>query len=180
MHWHRPALVALSLSAAVFVAAGCTKNAEPPAGTERLAAGTPAPAGPPLDQIAPDLPPLPRGFANAPRPVEVVKAAYEFAARHPEVLNYVPCYCGCERGGHKGNHDCFIAGRDEAGNVTDWDVHGLGCDICIDVAYEARQMHESGASVAAIRTAIDKRYAGLFPTSTPTPMPPGHGGHDQP
>ena len=34
--------------------------------------------------------------------------AYEFAARHPEVMKFVPCFCGCERGGHKDNHDCFV------------------------------------------------------------------------
>ena len=26
-----------------------------------------------------------------------------FAAEHPEILSYVPCFCGCERAGHRGN-----------------------------------------------------------------------------
>lgn len=178
MDWHRSALVALSL-AAVSAAAACSKNSEPPAA---LAAQPPAqaqaqvPAGPPINQIAADLPLLPMGITNGARPVAVIKAAYEFAARHPEVMNYIPCFCGCERGGHKGNHDCFVAGRDDAGDVTHWDVHGISCQVCIDVAYEARQMHESGATVPAIRKAIDERYA-AWPTRTPTPMPPGRGGH---
>ena len=30
-------------------------------------------------------------------PAEVVTAAYQFAAEHPEVLSYVPCFCGCEQ-----------------------------------------------------------------------------------
>jgi hypothetical protein len=101
----------------------------------------------------------------------VTQAAYEFAARHPEVLQYVPCFCGCERGGHNGNHDCFVHSRDANGNVT-WDSHGYGCAICIDVAYTAMQMHNSGASVTQIRTAIDQKYASRFPTKTPTPLPP--------
>jgi hypothetical protein len=59
------------------------------------------PAGPPPSELAtklpPDairasLPPLP--FMPAPRPRDYVVAAYEFAALHPEVLKYVPCYCG--------------------------------------------------------------------------------------
>lgn len=117
------------------------------------------------------LPPIPYQGYPAPRPMPVVQAAYEFAARHPEVLHYVPCYCGCERGGHVGNHDCFVRSRAANGNVT-WDPHGYGCAICIDVAYSAMQMHNSGASVAQIRTAMDQKYAARFPTKTPTPMPP--------
>jgi hypothetical protein len=53
-----------------------------------------------------------------------VRAAFEFAARHPEVLEYVPCFCGCERQGHKGNDDCFVRSRDREGNV-EWEPHGL-------------------------------------------------------
>jgi hypothetical protein len=35
--------------------------------------------------------------------------AYQFAVEHPEVLNYMPCYCGCnEEAGHKSNEDCFV------------------------------------------------------------------------
>ncbi len=60
------------------------------------------------------------------RPAEVVKAVYEFAAEHPEVLGYTPCYCGCEReAGHKGNDDCFVAERNSKGDVTRWDPHGV-------------------------------------------------------
>lgn len=70
------------------------------------------------------LPPLPFSDFPAVRPPEVIRAVYEFAARHPEVLRYVPCYCGCERQGHVGNDDCFIASRDAQGNVT-WDPHGM-------------------------------------------------------
>ena len=126
--------------------------------------GTPTPATGPL-------PPIPYEDYPSPRPMAVTQAAYEFAARHPEVLHYVPCYCGCERGGHNGNHDCFVRSRDAHGNVT-WDSHGYGCAICIDVAYTAMQMHNSGASVTQIRTAIDQKYASRFPTKTPTPLPP--------
>ena len=38
------------------------------------------------------------GLNTAARPAGVVRTVYEFAARHPEVLHYVPCFCGCERG----------------------------------------------------------------------------------
>lgn len=39
-----------------------------------------------------------------------VLEAYVFAAQHPEVLRYMPCYCGCEnpRSAHTSNYDCFV------------------------------------------------------------------------
>ncbi|MBA2565871.1 MAG: hypothetical protein H0V09_10700 [Gemmatimonadetes bacterium] len=32
-----------------------------------------------------------------------VREAYEFAAHRPDVLRYVPCFCGCWRSGHRSN-----------------------------------------------------------------------------
>lgn len=37
-----------------------------------------------------------------------VQEAYQFAAEHPEVLSYMPCYCRCEDVGHISDWDCFI------------------------------------------------------------------------
>lgn len=123
-------------------------------------------------------PPLPNpGFAPA-RPMDVTRRAYEFAAQNPDVIKYVPCYCGCERSGHGSNESCFVKARDAKGNVTAWDSHGWGCTICIDVAVEASQMHALGAKPSGIRAAIDRKWRQRFPTSTPTPIPPpGHEHH---
>jgi hypothetical protein len=71
------------------------------------------------------FPPLPFGGFPPPRPVDVVGAAYKFAAEHPEVLGYVPCYCGCERSGHRGNDDCFVSRRAANGDVIEWEPHGM-------------------------------------------------------
>jgi hypothetical protein len=127
--------------------------------------------------LADDLPLLPEGLATAQFPVEVIRASYLFAARHPEVLNYIPCFCGCERAGHKGSHDCFVASRDGQGRVREWDHHGIECAVCLDVAYSSMQMKNSGASVPAIRAAIDKKFKsdGHSHGGTPTPMPPKAG-----
>jgi uncharacterized protein with PCYCGC motif len=73
-----------------------------------------------------DLPPLPETPFPAARPMEVVKAVYTFAARHPEVLSKVPCFCGCENRGHRHNDDCFVAARDARGVPTSWEPHGVG------------------------------------------------------
>jgi hypothetical protein len=122
-----------------------------------------------------NLPPIPSQEFPPPRPIDVVRAAYLFAAEHPEILSYVPCFCGCERGGHSGNEDCFVAARNEQGDVTAWEAHGLECTVCIDVATEARQMYSSGASVRDIRAAVEKKWAGFNGGHTPTPHPPAKG-----
>jgi hypothetical protein len=117
------------------------------------------------------LPPLPRVSFEPPRSAAVLQQVYEFAARHPEVLQHVPCYCGCERIGHTANHSCFVKSRATDGRVTEWDSHGMGCAVCIDVARDSMALFNSGAKPAAIREAIDKKYASRFPSSTPTPRP---------
>jgi hypothetical protein len=125
--------------------------------------------------IAADLPPLPDGLAGAAKSPEVVRAAYTFAAEHPEVLKYIPCICGCERSGHQGNDMCFVAGRNGAGKVTAWESHGMDCEVCLDIATDSMRMHNSGASVEAIRKFVDEKYV-RGGNHTPTPMPPHRGG----
>jgi hypothetical protein len=72
-----------------------------------------------------NLPPVPLEYGPPARPAEVVRAVYKFSAEHPEVLAYVPCYCGCEREGHRGNDDCFVKKRNASGDVTEWEPHGV-------------------------------------------------------
>ena len=57
---------------------------------------------------------FPARMAGAP---DEVKEAYVFAAKHPEVLQYMPCYCGCENDSppHQSNVDCFIDQIDRSG-----------------------------------------------------------------
>jgi hypothetical protein len=122
--------------------------------------------------IAADLPLLPMGVDRAVRPLVVMRATYEFAARHPEVMHYVPCFCGCGQMGHKDNHDCFVSARNSTNKVLGWETHALVCEICVDVAYQAWQMFNSGSNVTAIRAAIEKKYADRASGHTNTPMPP--------
>jgi hypothetical protein len=161
--------------AASSTAAGQTPSANPEALARAQAL---AKLGP---RTQATLPPIPfQGYAP-PRSHAVVTSAYHFAAEHPEILSYVPCFCGCERSGHGANHDCFIKSRDANGDVAEWDEHGVECAVCIDVANRSRQMHASGASVRDIRAAIDKEFGSQVPTRMPTPHPPApgsaHGAH---
>jgi hypothetical protein len=120
-----------------------------------------------------DMPLIDVGGYAPPRPMDVLKDAHIFTADHPEVASYIPCYCGCGNMGHKNNADCFVGSRDAEGKVTAWVPHGAACAVCIDIAVESMRMHNSGASVSAIRTQIQSEYRPRFPTTeTATPPPP--------
>ena len=71
----------------------------------------------------PQWPPLPNARKPA-KPIEQVRAMYAFAARHPEVMQYAPCYCGCESQGHESARDCFVKGRTADGKPQ-WDGMGF-------------------------------------------------------
>jgi len=159
---------ALALVASVLLSSSALASARQIAPKAGQAA---APAKSPV--VRKNAPPLPAlGYAPV-RPIDVVRATYDFAAQHPEVLRFVPCYCGCGTEGHSSNESCFIARRDAKGNVLEWDTHGFGCTICIDVAREAMQLYSSGADVQSIRAAIEKKWTPGHPgTKTPTPFPP--------
>lgn len=74
---------------------------------------SPAPA---TDWVEIDGVEFPAAMAEAPD--EVIEA-YVFAAKHQDVLEYMPCYCGCEnpRFAHQNNYDCFIDSIDHSGEV---------------------------------------------------------------
>ena len=66
---------------------------------------------------------LPAHIRSAPSPV---REAYTYAVEHPEVLQYMPCYCGCGMSaGHTSNLDCFIKERRPDGTIV-FDDHGYG------------------------------------------------------
>ncbi|NOT44426.1 MAG: hypothetical protein HOP14_07490 [Acidobacteria bacterium] len=167
-------VAALSLCVAGLCLTACTSPlpADSVQPGKALQAQMPAPVRSSVPGVATTgaLPPMPSPGYPSVRPLAVVHEVYAFAAQHPEVLQHVPCFCGCQQLGHGANHDCFIRSRDAQGNVT-WDDHGYGCTICIDVARDAMQMFAAGASVPAIRAAIDQKWGAQFPSATPTPHP---------
>jgi hypothetical protein len=127
-----PLLVLAVVAIAIVGVVAYTLRGDNGAPTEQTAAQTVAPVivDPPASAaLGPHpqehLPPLPFDSGPPVRPPDVVRAVYKFAAEHPEVLSYVPCYCGCEHQGHRGNDDCFVAGRNAKGDVTQWEPHGM-------------------------------------------------------
>ena len=124
----------LIVAALLVVAVGAflyVRSSQPQAASEQAAAAMAnTPVEPPeAAKHGPhpqaNLPPLPFDPEPPARPMDVVRDAYKFAAEHPEVLSYVPCYCGCERSGHRGNEDCFVTRRDAKGDVVEWEPHGM-------------------------------------------------------
>jgi hypothetical protein len=159
------------------VADGTSAPAQGAAATPAAAAAPAAPE-PPAEPLKAhpqaNLPPLPTvGFAPI-RPPAVLNAVYRFAAEHPEISSYVPCFCGCERAGHRGNEDCFVRQRDAKGDVVAWDEHGMECAVCIDVCQKSMQMHSAGASARDIRATIERDYTPKYSNKTPTPLPPAN------
>src|SRR5260370_39792713 len=78
----------------------------------------------------PSWPSLP-GSDQPARPIEVVRAAYAYAARRGDVLQYMPCYCGCERQGHRSNRDWFGKSMTATGKPQ-WDSMGYTRSACLD------------------------------------------------
>ena len=95
-----------------------------------------------------------------------VQQAYRFAAANPEILQHLPCYCGCGAMGHTSNYDCYIAHVDANGAVT-FDPHALGCSICVDITQDAMRMMRQGQGVQAIRAFIDNTYSRYGPSNMP-------------
>lgn len=100
----------------------------------------------------------------------IVKA-YQAAADHTEVLEKIPCYCGCSlSAGHKNNKNCFIKEVQTDGSIV-WDSHGVTCGVCQTIALESAQLKQVGKSDLEIRNYIDSKYSKGFAEPTPTPMP---------
>ena len=168
-----PSSTSESTGTSIAEAAPAREAVPAPTSTEHPSGAPTAPtaqASPVPDATQP-LPPLPLVPNMVARPPEVVRDAYVFAAYNPDVLEFVPCFCGCETAGHKANADCFVESRNPDGSVRTWDTHGMACAVCVDVARDSMRLRSSGASVRDVRTAIEAKYA-QYTRRTPTPPAP--------
>ena len=68
--------------------------------------------------------------------------AYELAAKIPKVIYQQPCYCYCDRTGHKSLHSCFEG------------THGAECSTCMKELYYSYQMTMKQKTAAQIRKGI--------------------------
>ena len=75
----------------------------------RLLASLPASAGPvTVDAIGDQVQTLPRGQYPEFAGTGEIQRLYRYAVERDDELQYIPCFCGCYRFGHKSNRDCYI------------------------------------------------------------------------
>ena len=113
-------------------------------------------------------------WANRPGYVRAntrTEEGYAFAMAHPEVLQWMPCYCGCSGMGHRSNLDCFFKPTMAGLSGLTFEEHASGCQICVDEALMAKQLIAGGQSLRSIRATIDQTFGGSAP-GTPTELPP--------
>src|SRR5712664_2863143 len=68
--------------------------------------------------------------------------AYELAAKIQSVIYQQPCYCYCDRMGHKSLHSCFEG------------THGAQCTTCMKELYYSYQMTKQHKTAEQIRKGI--------------------------
>lgn len=97
--------------------------------------------------------------------------AYKYATEHPEMLEQIPCYCGCGSHGseasdykpHRFLRDCFI------NDNWEFDEHASFCDVCIGEAIKTQDYLAKGKTLAETRALIDQEYGKIGAEKTNTP-----------
>lgn len=89
-------------AAMAFVLAGCSTAKSPRRSTEGLVAW-------PAEDLWPER------FIQASAEVQ---EAYRYAVGNHDVLQWMPCFCGCGAGGHRSNFDCYVREVRQDGSVA--------------------------------------------------------------
>jgi hypothetical protein len=77
-----------------------------------------------------------------------VAEAYRLARDRPELLEQMPCYCGCYVSeGHQNLLDCFRQRHPES------------CPTCVAITRRAAKLEKAGYAAADIKRMIDREYA---------------------
>lgn len=98
-----------------------------------------------------------------------MKNIYLIAANHQELLESIPCYCGCSiSANHRDNYDCFVHENRKDGSIV-WDDHGTKCQVCLNIAAESAIMYSEGKTIKEIRSYIDEKYKEGYAEPTKTP-----------
>ena len=102
--------VPLVLSGLLLFAVACGSVAPTPAPTSGATLNLA-----PVSDLSPEIRQLP----------SEVQDAYRFALANPDVLERIPCYCGCNRVGHRNNLMCYVQPESAVGEVV-LDYHTAG------------------------------------------------------
>src|SRR5690606_19091093 len=75
---------------------------------------------------------------------------HSLAAQHADLLEWIPCYCGCgDSAGHRNSLHCFVREIGDDGSVV-WDDHGARCNVCLEIAVQSAIQQSEGKSVKEI------------------------------
>ena len=94
----------------------------------------------------------------------VTQEAYQFAVANPEILQGIPCYCGCGGMGHTSNYSCYV----QSVGSTDapvFDTHALGCSICVDITQDAMRHSKQEKSLPEIKAYVHDTYTRFGPSN---------------
>jgi hypothetical protein len=99
---------------------------------------------------------------------------YTYATQHPDILEQIPCYCGCGGHGsvasegkpHRFLRDCYI------NDNWQYDDHASNCDTCLAIASKVQDYLAAGKTLKEARTLIDQEYQGKYPDSMATNTAP--------
>jgi hypothetical protein len=154
-----------------WTAAMPTMTAQVPGGDATPATGSAAT----MPGMPGDGPPADASEAWAARPDFVrmnarTEEAYAYALDHPQVIAWMPCYCGCAAMSHRSNLDCYLKRRETVVRTT-FEEHASYCDICVETTLMAKKMTAEGKTLREVRAAIDQTFGGNAP-GTPTDLPP--------
>ena len=110
----------------------------------------------PLDQ-------MPMDVQSAP---VAVREAYQFNTANPDIMQDIPCYCGCGDIGHTSNYDCYVSSVDANGTIS-YENHALGCSICVDITQDVMRMLRDGKTPQDARAYVDAKYSKYGPSNIP-------------
>ena len=110
----------------------------------------------PLDQ-------MPMDVQTAP---VAVQETYQFNTANPDIMQDIPCYCGCGDIGHTSNYDCYVSDVDASGKIT-FDNHALCCSICVGITQDVMRMLRDGKTPQDARAYIDTTYSKYGPSNIP-------------
>lgn len=96
-----------------------------------------------------------------------IKKAYEFAKMNQNMLDGLPCNCGCmtlegaeahgSRVHSRGLIDCFMRG--DINNGGKWEAHASECGMCYEDALYAKKLYSEGGTKEEIREKLEEKYA---------------------
>lgn len=97
-----------------------------------------------------------------------VEVAYKYAVNNSKELKNIPCYCNCEKLGHRSVKDCFVEKVEEERVV--FNDHGSNCGICYSTVLDVKKLTNQDKSRTEVRDFIDNKYSQYGqPTDTPRP-----------